>query len=781
MMKTVRFVFSENDRETASRIAGELSQQFGTYNSDDDNKDLTFSSDKGIFEDSAVVIISLQAIDDEKWKKEIDALDAGIRLIPVSLGLGNDREIYERIPKRIIEINFIGNSDGTVKKIAGSLAQDNKLYEIKSSLLRAAESWKMTDRSSAFLLSSRKQIKSHRKIIEEARLSEDDEGLRSQLDDISDYLSESGRYARRLAFRKFLRGLKIGVLGLLAAGVIVMLAVVLPFLTRSKYAAAVVSVESTEELAPVQAMKMLEGITNPFVKIELSKYYYDKLVKYLDMNWQNTPVGINYKWALNDAYLCADERHIRTALGNGHAALWDNLTGEKTEDEAVSSQPLSAIAADSSENFVAASDTEGYIYIRGEKGWTRSDDRFDIPFTKTLSMKCGESFIAVSDGTRIMCFTAEGGSVRQVSENSFEELLCFEVSGQTVTAAFTENGQAVTAKINGGSLENKTVTDVKTGSVKAADMKDGRLAVIDESGCLCLLNAGESRPERTGITLRKAERLCLINDRTILCYSRDTGSHIYDTVIGADLGKVLNEAAAPFKVSSRGTTVMLDSNNCFYSEDVKALLPAEVPSGEGVKVSDQTSAASQGTVRSAKISDEYLVILDLYVNNSINKVLLDPCSRFFIGDAQLGNFPKEYADYSYYSEIPFSFSGRPTVTDITEDGSVLLLGAEDGTFCEIGFTDNGSCTLTSCTRAASHLPITKIYSTDECYIIQDSAGTCFRARKGSSTLTWNGMYEAVKNKLKMSFEDGIKDVVSQKVLDATGARVLPYSSGERWE
>ena len=70
MMKTVRFVFSENDRETASRIAGELSQQFGTYNSDDDNKDLTFSSDNGIFEDSAVVIISLQAIDDEKWKKE---------------------------------------------------------------------------------------------------------------------------------------------------------------------------------------------------------------------------------------------------------------------------------------------------------------------------------------------------------------------------------------------------------------------------------------------------------------------------------------------------------------------------------------------------------------------------------------------------------------------------------------------------------------------------------------------------------------------------------------
>ncbi|MDE7009143.1 MAG: hypothetical protein K2P07_13480, partial [Lachnospiraceae bacterium] len=88
----------------------------------------------------------------------------------------------------------------------------------------------------------------------------------------------------------------------------------------------------------------MDGITNPLISGLAKRELYNKLSEHLDRNWHNTPVGVNYKWALNDAQIAADEQYIWSADGDGGIAKWDSYTGGIVWKEAVSKQPLIALA-----------------------------------------------------------------------------------------------------------------------------------------------------------------------------------------------------------------------------------------------------------------------------------------------------------------------------------------------------------------------------------------------------------------------------------------------------
>lgn len=82
------------------------------------------------------------------------------------------------------------------------------------------------------------------------------------------------------------------------------------FVERSNYAKTVISVGNYGEVAPVNPIKLVDGITNPYISDTAKYELYNKLSEYLDKNWHNSPVGINYKWALNDAQIAADTQYI---------------------------------------------------------------------------------------------------------------------------------------------------------------------------------------------------------------------------------------------------------------------------------------------------------------------------------------------------------------------------------------------------------------------------------------------------------------------------------------
>ena len=772
--KRIEFLCTAADDLTAAALADGLIAQGCFRRVSDGGEHVVLAASKGVSEDAVIVIISLAALNDSSWKESIAALPEDARLIPVETDLHGDRDLYDLIPKRVLELNFIKAGEDTLKNLSDTLAQDREIFKVKSELLAMTEAWEMSGKSEEFLIEKVRVVNRYSKTVNQALMYETDSGMKQQLTAILQFLSDSHTYAVRMAFKKAFRRFRLVLTGLLAAAVIVMLVVVLPYLKRSKYANVVISVESSQELAPIQAVKMVEAIVNPYSAEGLKPSYYSKLSEYIDMEWMNTPAGIDFDWALNDAYLTPDGKHIRAACGNGTVSTWDILTGGMTGTE-LSSDPISALGRSEDESLIAAADSSGYLYVnRNGSGWTKSSGSCGLPFSRSLTIRCSDSLIAVSDGSKLSCFTAGDQGIALVSENSFEELIAFSVEGETVYLAFTESGKLYTAKLTGGSLDGKTAVEADLPANNAADIRSGELFFADASGSILRCRVGESSVKDSGICVSGAEMIGAVGGDVVLCYSRGTGTHLYELSLGIDLGSILETAASPSRFSVSGDTVMLSSNGLCYSQSLRSMLPCSEPQSS---FREGTSATSGGVIRSAEADEFGIVVLELALENGVQKVLLDPSARYFIGDAQFSaDIPEEYANYSYYSISRLHYSGGTSYTEITGDGSVLLLGSDDGEFYEAVFDKKGGCLVSAHRQIPSRLAVKAVASDGEGYVLRDAAGTCWRARRGSDAASEQGVIEAVKQKLTIALGDEIRDSVSQQVLDELEVKMLPGSS-----
>lgn len=495
-------------------------------------------------------------------------------------------------------------------------------------------------------------------------------------------------------------------------------------------------------MAPVNAVKLVDGITNPLISGLAKRELYNKLSEHLDRNWHNTPVGVNYKWALNDAQIAADEQYIWSADGDGGIAKWDSYTGGIVWKEAVSKQPLIALAVSKKEHLFVALDFDGYLYKKHDGYmWEKSEKSYDIPAYAGTKLVCGEEnnvAAAAGENGKLFYFGLESGFTL-LWEGQYDKVFCLEICARGLEAVVQKGDVLYDLCIEEDGTVDETIIPVKWDRVCTMDIQNGVVVMADQR--YQIVTWSKEEPDKVspaGIVLSKPFCLSFLNDQVIAYNDRNFGTHLYDLKRKLDLGSILEDAAAVKTLSADSNTVMayLKGEEVWCSENIGALLPMDHINKDGicaVYTGKEISLEEDGTnAFSLVVKPEYFVC-------------------------------------------------EPTVVGLTGHGNVLLVGGSEGSFFEIIFTQEDSFQRGCHFQIPSHAAIETIYQSEDCYYLKDITGTFWRARIGYDAVTPEGAVAAVKEKLHCAANKDIYEIVSKDTIEILGVKCLPGDGTKEWE
>lgn len=747
-------------------------------------------SDSRIAQDSAIILVSNAAVEDEEWQARVTGLSEEVRIIPVSSTRNADYTNPEQIPSKIKELNYIRMDGKHLENIWDSLITEKEYYMIKSMLLLNKSVWSFSKKSEDFLLTDSKTIKQYLSLFQEKLQMESNSYFYQELIEITDYLTASMEYSRRLLKRKIKDYIKRVITVLVVIACFVLFRALLDLRNRLTHTNIVISTGAYAEVAPINSIKLVDGITNPYISDEKRDELYQTLSEHLNMNWHNSDVGRNYKWALNDAQIASDERYIWSANGNGTIAKWDTYTGKIVEKTNISARPLSVIAVSEHEKLFVAIDCDGYIFRKANDGsWEKSPCPYDIPFYSGTDVVCNEekNWVAVADvGGTLRWFDFQSG-IDLIWEAQFDEIFCTELTGAGLEAAVSKNGALYDLNIRADGTVDEIDIPIDIDSSCSMDIRNGVIVMADSGFQIVTWSRVEPEIKRpTGIVLSRPLCLCFMNDQVIVYYDRNTGTHLYDLKRRLDLGSILERAAVVSSLSASQNTVMAHTleGSKYLTENIQALLPLDQLNRNDVyAVYAEKAMSSDGRIQQASIEHEYMIRVDLRLEERDVPVMIDSANRFYIGEAQRDQslVQTDGSELFYYVDKPVNFVGRPTVIGIAHDGEVLLVGGSDGSFFELIFSETGSIIRGAQLQIPSHASITAIYQTAERYYLEDSTGTFWSIRIGYDSLTPEGAVAAVKEKLHCAATEDIRESVSEETLDALDVAILPGGGFKEWE
>lgn len=700
-------------------------------------------SDSRIDQDAAIVLLSNIAVEDEKWQTIVQEIPEAVRIIPVSSTRNADYSDPELIPEKIREINYIRMDGKHLVNIWDSLITEKGFYDTKNMILSNRNVWLFSECSDDFLMTDRKMVKGYLLLFQKKMMTEENSYFQEELLEIIGYLKVSLRYAKKL-WRKKITDYTKRICGVIAVLVCISAYVkIMDDTNRLKYTGTVLSINTTGEVAPINSVKLVDGITNPYISEPVKIELYNKLSDHLNMNWHNTPVGVNYKWAVNDAQIALDEQYIWTANGNGAVAKWDTYTGEIAMQEKISKNPLSALAVSERENLFVVVDSEGYVFKKHNgRGWEKSESSYDIPFRFGSSVLCNEdqdSAAVAGVNGKLFYFNLQSGFYL-LWEGQYDKILCTEINSKGLEAVVQKDDSLYDLLIREDGIAEEMPIPIVRDSVCSADILNGVIVLADQH--FQIVTWSREEPERinpAGIVLSRPYYLCFLNEQVIAYNDRDMGTHLYDLGRKLDLGSILKNTPAVSLLSASSNTVMAYcyADTVCQTENIEFLLPADQ-----VKANEINAA---------------------YVGREVSLTEDDARHIFYLGNE------------------PVSFTGEPTVTGITNNGKTLLVGNSDGSFIEIVITEEGDCLHGSQRQIPSHAAIIAIYQTEDLYYLEDVTGTLWKARIGYDTMTEEGAVAAVKERLHYAADDQIYDTVSKDTIRALGVKCMPGGGRVEWE
>lgn len=785
----IYFIYTDEQRSDAEEIIRFLAEEKHLTVHSQDRNVIILSSDGQVNQDCAVILVSNAAVEDQDWQTLVAEIPEDVRIIPVSCALNADEMNPERIPAKIKEINYIYMDGNHLVNIWDSLVTEKEFYAVKNMLLLNKSAWLLSKRSDDFLLTDRKMIKGYLLLFQSKLQTESDSYFREELTGIINYLEFSSKYARKLMVQKIKDYVKRA-----AAAVVLAVSLVLFLKFRSltyhmHFANTIVSVGVSEEIAPINAIKLVEGITNPYVNDNARTEYYSLLSEYLNMNWNNTSVGFGYKYALNDARIAAEERYIWSANGDGKIVKWDTYTGGIVEQTKVSLQPFVAMAVSENETLFIAVDCEGYFFKKmGVGSWEKNPDRYDVSFYRETELVCcGETSQAVllDYSGKILWFDLQTG-FDLIWEGQVEKIFCAELTTAGLEAVVSRDGGLYDIYVSMEGTVEETPIPIEWDSVCSMDIRNGVVLLSDSNyqivtWCRSAPQAGRSAE----VVLSRPLYLCFLNDEVIVYNDRNTGTHLYDLTRSLDLGSILKDAAVLSGLSASGDTVMAASQTGVYlTENIEALLPLEKLERDDIcAVYSEKTASSDGMLRQVSIDHEYMIRIDRKLEEGNPTLIIDSATRYNIGEAQrdVSLISEEDSEFSYYVNKPVNFVGKPTVVGITHGGNVLLAGGSDGAFFEIIFSDYDSYIRGAQFQIPSHAAIAAIYLTPDHYYLEDVTGTFWQIRTGYDAVTPEGAIAAVKEKLHCAATEGIYEIVSKETLHALEVAIMPGGGMKEWE
>ncbi len=778
----VYIIFTNEQHADAEEIRDFLTEEKNLAASSSNLNWYELKNDNRIDQDAAVVLVSNAAVMDERWQDLVRDIPEYVRLIPVSSTRNADYTDPEMVPGKIREINYIRMGGRHLEDIWDSLTTEKGYYDIKNWILLNKNVWHFSKRSEDFLLSDGKKINEYLLLFQRKMKEEKNPYFQEEISEIICYLQVSRKYAKKLFRRKVMGYIRWA--GAVAAAVITLITFIKinDYVQRARFANTIVSVGTHGEVAPVSAIKLIDGISNPLVSDLAKPELFNKLSEDLDMNWPNSLIGVNYGCALNDVRIEMDGRHIWSANGDGGVAKWDTYTGEVVWAERVSEQPLVALAISENEQLFVAMDFEGYLYKKYVGGtWKKSSKNYDIPPHDQTKLTCtGEKNTAAVAGEngKILYFGLRDGFTL-LWEGQYDKVFCIEINGRGLEV-IAQRGECLydlCVREDGGTDEMPI--PVKWDKSCTMDMRNGMVVMADQKNQIVTWSKENfEKVEPAGIVLSLPTHLCFVNNQTIAYHDRNMGTHLYDIKRRLDLGSVLENAVIVTSLSADSDLVMayFRDSGLWCSENIRALLPIDYINEDAeYETYTEKEMSSAGRVRKVSVENEYIVRVVLEQDGEEIIYIIDGGSRYYVGTAQrdLSLVEEKGDNVFYFEDMPVYFTGKPTVIGITGQGEVLLVGGSDGSFFEIKFTGDKSFLRGCHFQIPSHAAVVAIYQSTDCYYLKDVTGTFWRTRIGYDALTQEGAVEAVKEKLHYAAGSDIYGTVSKETIKALNVKCLP--------
>lgn len=738
--------------------------------------------------DTTIIFATDDVGTDEKWNQHVQALPDNKKIVLVSRLVSKDIHLSELIPEKIRKINTIRLSDDdNLDELWDVLSSDKDYYSVISALYSLVEAWTASNGSEIKELHSIPLILKYKKLMKRSLKTEKRPYFKHKIEEINKYLNKSLFDGIIQGVNRISHSYPIIIVLILGAIFIVAQIKGIPrYFTITRNSAAVLADEYNTFAAPVQTLKAVEAIRNPLLDENLKEEAFQRYNYFISDNWPNSAVGIGYKYAQNDVCVCSDDRYLYTASGNGYCIKWDSYNASIVSKQKVSKDPLYVLDIYNNEENIITVDEKGSVFYLSNGKWISSKNIIaQYGYATEISLSKDFACVFANYDTIIM-LSLSNDQISIVNSYKYSDVLGFKQNEDYALLAVLDNDEYKFVKINTkGEIEDTVKLDHKLSSCNV-DFKDDDALFVDVDGHVYIYSFNDKSIEKLPIIISSPIFINYINNTAFYYCDRNKGNCLFDYAHGIDLGSILPEAGFVTYSSCRGNTVACITSGYIISENIEDLLPKEsIDKEHVVKMFDGKKSQSNGYIRNAEIVDEKYIFADIEKDESNSFTYFIDGGHYYIYNAPKQRSESERADgmqYLYSQPSAVIFTGKPTVVGVFDDGITMVIGASDGTFCEM--TSNGTNIVsTTKKQVPTGSPIVRIYFMDsKCFYIEDSDGLFWKVRYGSAAVnSYNELYAEIKNKLHYAMSDDIKSCVTDYVLKQVGAEYAPGHNGKAWE
>lgn len=740
--------------------------------------------------DSTVIFLTEDIESDAKWNAHVESLSDDKKIILVSRIVTEGVKLSELIPEKIRKINTIKLDDGNDKldELWDVLSSDKDYYSVISALYSMVEGWIVSGRSEIKLLHNIPLVIRYKKYLKKYSANEKRPYFKQRLEEINEYLKLSLSEEIFHLFKRSVHSLPVIALLLFVSVFIIAQVYGVPkYMRITRNAAAICGDEFTTLHSPVQVLKTVEVIRNPMINASLKEEAFQKYNSLMCDNWPNTVIGGEYKYAQNDVRVCSDERYIYTASGNGCCLKWDTYTGKIVKKDNISKYPLYVIDVLNDEQNIIAVDEAGSVFYLSDGQWISSEGiTAEYGYAVSVSLAEGRASILTNDNTVVM-LDIRDGRISVVNAFRFNDVYGIKQNPDHALMAVSDNGEDKIITVGSdGSITDSFAAGFELDKTCNVDFKEDEVLLVSSSGNTYIFDARDGSAQMLPVVIEQPIRINFINGTAIYYCDRNKGNCIFDYAHGIALGSILPEAGFVTYSACGGNTVVCFSSGYIFSENIIDLLPVEnIDTGSVIQSFEDTEGKSGGYIRQAQITDEKYIFADITGDSGQTFTYFVDGGHYYIYTAPGQRTESARADgFDYLFSQPSAvvFTGAPTVVGVLENGDTMVIGASDGTFCEMVCTGDNIVSVTRF-QVPSRSPVRRVYLTDnDCFYIEDSDGLFWKARYGSAAVSsYEGMFNEIRNKLHYGMYDDIRNSVTDYVLKSVGVEYVPGHDGKMWE
>lgn len=738
--------------------------------------------------DTAVIFITDDVADNKKWHERVDSISGEKKIVLLSRIISKDIRLSAITPESIRKINSIKLAgDDQFDELWDVLNADKDDYIVINALSAMVDGWEASGYSKVKLLHGFGKIFKYQRMIRKRRNWVTKPFFKNKIERIIPYLNKSFFNELNIGSKNISHISRL-VTFLSIAFVLIYASVknIPKYFTIAGNASAVCAGERSTINSPVQALKAMETVRNPFVNDILKDEAFKLYNYYMCDNWPNTTIGAYFKYAQNDVRVGSDERYLYTASGDGSLIKWDTYNGEIVKRDKISRTPLYVLDTyDNDDQIIAASEDGSIFYCSGGNWISAEKILSDYGYAVEISLYENNACI-LTDQNNVVFLSVYSDRIEIKNSMDFYYVYSIEQGSDQALILMHEDDHSALVSVNStGETTDKTVLDYSLSDVCTVDIKDNKVLFADSQGSLYIYYCDDQKAERLPVNLSNPLILSFVNDSILYYCDRDKGNCIYDYSHNIDLGSILPEAPFTSYAACGGNTVACISSQLIFSENIKDLIPVEhIDPGDAEVSYEGQESFSGGMIQSAEIISDTYVLARFKTDETNEFNYLIDGGHYYVytsPDKRTNTEVLDELDFTYSMPCNVVYTGVPTVVGIPADGNTLIIGTSDGWFYEIAYMRNEIQSVSQ-RQIPTRSPIIGVYQINGSYYIKDQDGLYWKVRNaGIAYSSDEAFFGEIRDKLHMGMSDEIKDCVSNAILNEVDVKYIPGHNGKEWK